>query len=66
MIIETVYIYKGVSEPAQMESARRKAKNHLHGFSNVCYHKHGEAHNKKCYTLDINAKDDEDEANKVF
>lgn len=66
MIIETVFIYPGISESAQMESARVKAKKHPHGFSNVCYHKYGEAHNKKCYTLDINVKDDENEANKVF
>lgn len=60
-LIETVYIYEGLSETAQMENARIKAKKHPHGLSNVCFHKHGESHNDRCYTLDINAKDDEDE-----
>lgn len=66
MIIETVFIYPGLSESAQMESARAKAKKHPHGFSNVCFHKHGDKHNDKCYTLDINAKDDEDDSSKVY
>lgn len=66
MRIQTVYIYPGISESAQLENAKQKAKNHPHGFSNICYHKQGAKHNQKCYKFDINAKDDEDKAKKVF
>lgn len=61
MIIETVYIFPDVNESVQMENARNKAKKHPQGLSNVCYHKHGESHNKRCYTLDINAEDEEED-----
>lgn len=59
MIIQTVYIFPGLSESAQMQSARDKVKNHPHGFSNVCFHKQGQTCNVKCFTLDINEKDEE-------
>lgn len=56
MRVETVFIFSETNEAAQLESARKKAQNHPHGLSNVCYHKYGETHNTKCYTLDIFAE----------
>lgn len=53
-MIETVYIFLGVNESVQLESARKKASNHPNGLANVCFHKHYESHNEKCYTLDVN------------
>jgi len=62
-MIETVFIFGHISETAQLENARRKAKNNPHGLSNVCYHKWGTSHNDKCYTFDINDKGDPEKEN---
>lgn len=58
--ILTVYIYEGLDEHAQLESATKKAKDHPNGLANVCFHKKGRRHNKKCYTLNIHQEKSED------
>lgn len=59
MNIQTVYIFPGISESAQMANAKQKAVEHDNGLVNICYHRHYEPHNKKCCTFDVRADEDE-------
>lgn len=50
----SVYITPGTSKERLLEAAHQKALENPNGLANVCFHKKGRRHNKRCYTLDIN------------
>ena len=56
--IQSVYISDITSESRMLEVAKQKAAEHPDKLANVCYHRHGDSHVKKCYTLDLNEVDD--------